>query len=440
MRITLILTLFLFLACLGCTPGGKATKVPDDSEQPVKQETNEQKGISARTKIVDILSGNLRNVLLSVITIAITAAITWYVNFRLSHLEPIIAITNIQFFYDLKGEKELIEIPDSIIEADRKGFFGMGLEHFMTLDELDKFTSGDRVNKINKRYDLFQKEIDVFIDLLTRKPLDADLLSHYALSFLRSYGFNGVASFLIFLEEEGRIDPLAGTQDEVGALKAESGTIMLSPNSYLLIDAWSKQAKNPNEQFMARKIEWFAKRMALNLLNRNFATIERFMGAGKALLNESRKYDVSAEEGILEVIEEKAAQHKKVGVDFQLVNRSDYPLLLLPTCALIFESPDMKDEIVVKADLSALNLGKNSGGKSARNSLFKALVVDPKSNMEFSVQSRQISSNHLIAIKNSYEENRLKLQIDIQVKLHKGRAKNISSELMELRALNAASN
>ena len=106
-----------------------------------------------------ILSNGLPRFLLTVVTIVVTAITTWYINYRLSHLDPIIAVTNVNFFYDIKGEKELIEIPYSLIESDRKGFFGSGLKHFMTLEDLDRFTGGNRMEEIEKRYRLFETDL-----------------------------------------------------------------------------------------------------------------------------------------------------------------------------------------------------------------------------------------------------------------------------------------
>ena len=408
----------------------------NNSSHQVTQMQTEHADKPTEAKSLGKLARYLSMFLLSMVTIAATATITWYVNFRLSHLEPTIAVADVHFFFDLKGEKELIEIPDFLIESDQKGFFGMELKHFMTLEELDRFTRGDRAKELKKRYQLFQREIDVFITLLNRKPIDHELLTQYALDFLRSYGFNGVTSFLIYLEEKNLVTPLAGTRKEVNEIKTESGSIKISTNSYLLSKAWSKQAKDINQKFMAEKIEWFAERMALNLVNRNFDVIEQFLNEGEALLHESRKHDLTAEEGILDVIEDKARKLKKVRLDFQMVNRSDYPLLIFPKCSLVFKSPVMKDNVVVEAELNKLEATESEESPSERNSLFKAIVVNPKSNLEFSVKTLQISSSHLKEIKRSYEQNQLKSKIEIQVKLHRGKNKQVSSEWMSLETMN----
>lgn len=397
----------------------------DDSLNEAKQTKVEKVAKVEKSKPLGKLSSSFSKLLFLIITVFVTATVTWYVNYRLNHLEPIISVTNIEFFFDLEGQKELIEIPNNLIESDRKGFFGMGLKHFMTLEDLGKFTEGNRIDEIKKRYRLFEKEIDVYLNFLREKPLQYELLSQYAMDFLRSYGFNGVTSFLIFLEEENLISPLKGTKDEISKIKTESGAIMVSPNSYLLPDAWSREAKDINQKYMATRIEWFAERMVYNLVKQNFAEIERFLNKGKTLLDKSRKHDLCAEEGIANVIEEKAKKYKKLRVNFQMVNRSDFPLLIAPRCSLQFSSSFSTDEMFVDGQL-----GKSEGKATMANvnNLFKAIVVNPKETLEFFVKSNEIALNHLERIRRLYEEKKLRAKIEIQAKLHKGKNKKFNSK------------
>lgn len=65
---------------------------------------------------------------ITLVTIIVTALVTWYVNFRLSHLTPVVAITNVEFVYDLERVTDIIEIPQELVNKDRIGFFGANIQ------------------------------------------------------------------------------------------------------------------------------------------------------------------------------------------------------------------------------------------------------------------------------------------------------------------------
>lgn len=396
-----------------------------DSLKEIEQTKTNKVTNAGEPKTLSNLSRYFSKLLLTIITILVTATVTWYVNYRLNHLKPVISITNIEFFFDLEGQKELIEIPNNLIKNDQNGFFRMGLKHFMTLEDLSEFTKGNRTDEIKKRYRLFEKEIEVFLNFLSEKPVNYELLSQYTLDFLASYGFNGVTSFLIFLEEENLLSPLNGTKEEINKLKTDSGNIMLSHNAYLITDAWSSQAKSNNQKHMAAKIEWFAKRIAYNHVKKDFFEIKRFLDGGKALLDESRKHDLYAENGIVDVIEEKAKKYKKVRINLQMVNRSDFPLVIAPICTLQFSSFSSKDVMSVKSQLDKYDSETNVAN---RNNLFKAFVINPKETLEFSIKSKEIEPTHLEIIKQLFKEKKLRAKVEIQAKLHKGKNKKFNSE------------
>ena len=62
----------------------------EDAEKPGRKKWSLPQGVSRFS--------------MTVITIVLTATITWYVNFKFSHLKPIISITNVEFIYDLNSD------------------------------------------------------------------------------------------------------------------------------------------------------------------------------------------------------------------------------------------------------------------------------------------------------------------------------------------------
>jgi len=376
-----------------------------------------------------ILGGAFGKFSFTILTILLTAIITWYVNYRLNYLDPVISITNIEFFFDLENQKDLIEIPTSLLGIDNKGFFGRGLKHFMHLEDLQDFTKMNRSSKIEKRYNQYEKELDIFLGFLSEKNPNYDLMSQYTLDFLRSYGFSGIAAFLVFLEEKNLIKPLGGDREEIEKLKDGTGKIKVAKNLYLLSDSWSKKAKTANQKFMAKKIEWFAERVVYHLVKRRFSELKQFLEKCKRKLLTVKKYDLEAEREILNVIEEKAKKHKKTRLIFQIVNRSEFPLLIFPRCEILFSDLRQKEKIYVKGQLQ--KTGKNDSQENKIN-LFKAIIINTKASDEFLVKSLEIPERNLDKIKSTFEENNLQSKISVEIKRHKGRTEKYESDWIRL--------
>jgi hypothetical protein len=385
--------------------------------------------VNKKEKIADIRR-SFRKFLFTIIMILLTATITWYVNYRLNYLDPVISIANIEFFYDLENQKDLIEIPVSLLEIDSRGFFGRNLKHFMQLDELQDFTKMERPIEIEKRYDLYEQELEIFLRFLSESSPDHSLMSQYALDFLRSGAFSGIAGFLVFLEEENLVEPLSGTSEKINKLKDDSGKIKVADNSYFFTDAWSREAKTANQRFMAKKIEWFAARVIYNLVERNFQELKEYFSKCKMQMADIRKHDIEAEKQVLTVIEEKAKRYKKTKMIFQIVNRSDFPLLIFPYCEILFSKIDNKEKFRVKGQLEELD---KSGSESSPINLFKAIIVGSKSSQEFLVKSVEIPERALDEIKTSFEANNLQSKISVYMKRHKDKEEKYDSDWIILR-------
>ncbi len=404
-------------------------KDENSAKQVLKQESLNSLKVHIEEKIT-ILEGTLGKFLFAIITIVLTATITWYVNYRLSYLDPILSITNIEFFYDLQGRKDLIEIPVSLLEIDSKGFFGRSLKHFMQLDELNNFTDMNRPIEVNKRYELFSQELEIFLRFLSERKPNYNLMSQYVLDFLRSGGFSGIAAFLVFLEEKSLVDPLIADPVEIDRLKDESGKIKVAENLYFFTDAWSKKAETANQQFMAKKIEWFAARVIYHLVENNRNELRTYLNNCKTQLTEVRKYDMEAETEILNVIEEKAKKYKKTKLMFQIVNRTDFPLLIFPHCEILFLIQGKRERIQVEGRLKEMD--KNSS-EATKINLFKAFIIKPKASQEFLVVSGEIPEIKLDEIKESFQAGSLQSRISVYTRRHKGKEEKYESAWIVLR-------
>ena len=390
-------------------------------EQIVGETQNSQKSNKA--------FGGLSKFGITLLTVALTASLTWYINFKLSHLSPVVSITNIEFIYDLEGIKDMIEIPRDLVNKDKEGFFGTNLKYFMRLEELQEYSKKDRPIIISERYDLFEKEISVFLELLRKEEINYEILSHYMMDFLRSNAFNGVASYLVFLEEERKIDPLTANIEHLQTLKNEEGQIMLTNNLYLLPNMWMKAAKTENQKYMARRLEGFAERMAWNVIKKKHAVLTKFLNDGLLILQQSRESDIQVENGIIQLIEEKARSYKKVKVDFQIINRSEFPMLLLQENELYFRSLRENKKYITKGILVEEN---NKESEISPNNLFNAIVLNGKSNLNFKVKSQEIDMTNLQFIEDLYKEGKIKLKIKIKGKTEKRKQKTFSSSWLKL--------
>lgn len=397
-------------------------KIKSTNQEQIVEETQPVKN-SSKT------FGGLTKYGIMLLTVAVTAILTWYINFKLSHLSPVISITNIEFIYDLEGIKDIIEIPEDLINKDKEGFFGTNLKYFMRLEELQKYSKKDRPMAISERYDLFEKEISVFLDLLRKEDINYEILSHYMMDFLRSNAFNGVASYLVFLEEERRIYPLTANTEHLQTLKDEEGLIMLTNNLYLLPNMWMRVAKTENHKHMARKIEGFAERMAWNVIQKNHTVLLKFLNDGLSALQQSRESDLQVENGIIQLIEEKARSYKKVKVDFQIINRSEYPMLLLQENELYFKSLKENKKFIAKGVLIEEN---SKEPVISPNNLFNAIVLNGKSNLNLEIKSHEIDTDNLQFIENLYKEKKIKLKIKVKGKTEKRKQKAFSSSLLNL--------
>jgi hypothetical protein len=239
------------------------------------------------------------------------------------------------------------------------------------------------------------------------------VLAQYTLDFLRSNGFNGVASFLVYLEEEGNLKTLKGDAVEINSIKSGKGTIMVAKNLYLLSNMWTSKAKTSNQKHMAGKIEWFAERIVYNFRMKKYLELKRFLAEGKQQLKVSKAYNLKTENGILDVIEQKAKSHKKILLSFQIINRSDFPLLLHSMGKIIFENIDTKALIVSKAVVFETS---DKPSTVSANNLFNAIVLNVKSSKELIIKSREIGSDSLKEIEKLFSKQKLRIRIDLMTK------------------------
>lgn len=365
---------------------------------------------------------------LTFLTIIITASLTWYVNYKLSHLAPILSISNVEFTYDLKDVSDIIEMPETLISLDNEGFFGSDIKNFMRMEDLQIFSKKDRPDIIYKRYEHFEKELTIFINLLRKDEINYEVLSHYMMDFLRSNAFNGVASFLVFLEEKKRIEPLYADVSHLQSLKDKNGALKLANNLYLLPNIWKKASKTDNQKYMAGKIEFFAERMAWNLIQQNDKELLQFLDEGLNALHKSRESDIKVENGIIQFIEQKAIKYKKIKLDLLIVNRSDFPLLLLSDCKLIFNSINKTKKMITEGIIKVNDLSN----EVSLNNLFNATVLNGKDNQKLVIKSVEINTNDLKAIEDLYLEKSLQVKVRIKAKTQKNGQKEFESNWLTI--------
>lgn len=419
--------LSLLLLCMftAFTPSSDISIMNDKEEELQRQEEVLKDSLpEGKLKI----SKGVSTLGITILTIVITALVTWYINFKLSHLAPVLSISNVEFTYDLKGVSDIVEVPEILISLDNEGFFGSGIKNFMRMEDLQIFSKKDRPDIISKRYELFEKELIIFTNLLRKDEINYEILAHYMMDFLRSNGFNGVASFLVFLEEEKRIKPLFADESHLQSLlESENGALKLSNNLYLLPNTWEKAAKTENQKYMAGKIEQFAERMAWNVIQQNDKKLLMFLDEGLNALNKSWESDLEVEHGIIQLIEQQASMYKKIKLELLIVNRSDFPLLLLPDCELIFNSSKKNNKMTASGIIiSDLN------DEVSPNNLFNAIVLNGKDNQKLIIKSYEISTNDLKSIEELYLENYLQVKVRIKAKTQKSGQKEFESNWLTI--------
>jgi hypothetical protein len=410
MRLSFIAMLLMFFMATGAEPM-HAKDTPVDSKNLSVTDTGKKTGFSkdllnVRARFGDFMKTDLAKAILFLSSICLTASMTWYINFKLSHLKPILSLFEAEFIYDLADVKDIVEIPEKLVEYDASGFFSPGLQNFMPLEDLEKFSKKDRPNIVAGKYKHFRKQIDLFLKLLENPRGREEILGSYAMDFLRSGGFSGVATFIVAMEEKGLVPPLTADQANIQRATLKDGSIKVANNLVLLPNSWTNAAKSENQKFMAVKIEQFAKLLLVNL-NVNHLQLKSQLLEYKRQLEKTESIDLSAENGIIEFIEHSARKHKKVVLRVQMVNRSEFPILFDTECEIHFRNMQIKKQTLAKGKIQRLNADPSN----KENKLYLATVLNGKSSEPIVVKSNEMGENQMQEIEGWFANNSLQASI-----------------------------
>ena len=111
-----------------------------------------------------------------------------------------------------------------------------------------------------------------------------------------------------------------------------------------------------------------------------------------------------------------------------IVNRSDFPLLLLPDCELIFNSIKNTKKMITEGIIK----GNDLSNEVSLNNLFNATVLNGKDNQKLVIKSFEINTNDLKTIEDLYLEKSLQVKVRIKAKTQKNGQKEFESNWLTI--------